>query len=314
MHSIHKVNISENKFRTTDGIDLRYRTWFPHQPRSAVLLVHGAGEHIERYEHLGFRLSEKGHAFVAFDLRGFGHSGGQSGHVTRFYDYLNDVDQLVTFFKQRVKQIPFYLAGHSLGGLIVTRFAQYRPRRVDGIILSAPAIGFNVQIPPVITWIVQFISSIAPSFSVNPFHLIKRAQTIPYLKSFIPSQVKSYLGGYDPKNSLVCSRYSARWLQELLTHAVKAVQQAKDVIVPVLCLHGENDPLIPLDHVQTFFNGLIVKEKQWVVVPQAKHVLFHPENFQSIDSVLNWLNRDVHRLPKYRNTSSYSKANTSSNN
>lgn len=277
-------------FRTADGIDLRYRTWLPRDPRSAVLLVHGAGEHIERYEHLGVRLSEEGHAFVVFDLRGFGRSGGQSGHVTHFHDYLNDVDQLVTFFKQKVKQIPFYLAGHSLGGLIVIRYVQHQPGRVDGIILSAPAIGFSFQIPTFIAWIIHFISSIAPSFSVNPFHLVKKAQRVPYLKSLLPSHVKSHLGGDHTEDALVCSRYSIRWVQELLTHAVKAVQQAKNVVVPVLCLHGENDPLIPLDHAQTFFDGLIVKEKQWVVVPGAKHVLFHSGNIQLIDSVLSWLN------------------------
>ena len=273
-------------FYTKDGIHLRYRTWFPEEPRSVVLLVHGAGEHIERYEHLGHRLSEEGHAFIVFDLRGFGRSGGKRGHVTHFNQYLDDVDQLVTFFKQQLPAIPFYLAGHSLGGLIVTRYVQHRPNRVNGIILSAPALGFSFGIPQFANRIVGFISDIAPSFSVNPFRLIKTVRYVPYFNSFIPANVNP-----ETADPLVCSRYSIRWLHELLPQTFKAVQQAKNVFVPVLCMHGEKDPLIPLDVVYNFFKNLTATEKNWLLVRDAEHLLLHSEQMPTIDTVIHWINR-----------------------
>lgn len=280
-------------FLTKDGIHLRYRTWLPEEPRSVVLLVHGAGEHIEKYEHLGDRLSHEGHAFIVFDLRGFGRSGGQRGHVTYFSQYLDDVDQLVTFFKQQLPTVPFYLVGHSLGGLIVTRYVQNRPDRVNGIILSAPALGFSIGIPQFADRIVRLISNIAPSFSVNPIRLFKTVQNVPYINALLPYHI-------EPKtiDPLACPRYSFRWLHELLTQALKAGQHAKDVIVPVLCIHGERDPLIPLEVVYSFFKSLTVTEKKWLLVPGAEHLLLHSEQLLAIDTVIQWINRKRVVLPE----------------
>ncbi|PTX62407.1 hypothetical protein C8P63_1052 [Melghirimyces profundicolus] len=47
------VKIHEDRLCTWDGIHLRYRMWVPNSPRSVAVLVHGAGEHLELFEHLG---------------------------------------------------------------------------------------------------------------------------------------------------------------------------------------------------------------------------------------------------------------------
>jgi hypothetical protein len=43
-----------------------------------------------------------------YDLRGFGYSDGKCGHITRFYEYLNDLDQMIHVLKQQLGNRRFY--------------------------------------------------------------------------------------------------------------------------------------------------------------------------------------------------------------
>jgi lysophospholipase len=284
------VTVYEDLFYTKDGIHLRYRSWLPREPRTIVIFVHGAGEHIEKYVHIGEHLSREGHACTVYDLRGFGKSGGRRGHVSCFDEYLRDLEQLIDFFKRHLGRMPIFLAGHSLGGLIVTRYVQHKSKQVNGIILSAPALGFNLKIPSLAVRMVRFASYVAPSLSVNHRRLTNKIQEIPYFKHLFPEKVDPVL-----KDPLMCPVYSIRWVEELLKHAQKAVQHAADIVIPVLCLHGDEDPLISLDVVRAFFDNLAVQEKHWVLIRGAQHVLFHSEQLAAVDAVIHWLNKSVHR-------------------
>lgn len=183
----------EDRLCTWDGVHLRYRTWLPHESRGVAVLVHGAGEHLGLYEHLGERFIRDGFGLVLYDLRGFGCSEGRCGHITHFHEYLNDLDQLVHVFRKKLGNRRIYLIGHSLGGLIVARYVQHRPDHVDGIVLSAPALGLRIHVPISVKRLISIISRVAPSFSVNPYGLIKKAQRIPRLKSFVTYNVQTKL-------------------------------------------------------------------------------------------------------------------------
>ncbi|MDR6224234.1 alpha/beta hydrolase [Desmospora profundinema] len=275
----------EDRLRMRDGTCLHYRIWVPERFHSAVILVHGAGEHLELYKHLGNRFSHAGHAFIIFDLRGFGRSDGKSGHVTCFDDYLEDMNQLIHFFRHKLGDIQVYLIGHSLGGLIVTRYAQSYPDTINGMVLSAPALGLHIKIPTPIYRLIQFISRVTPGLSVNPYRLMEKAQRISRLKRYISYDVNTKLS--DP---LVALRYSIRWVQELLVHINIAISKSEHVRVPTLCLCGDHDPLISPHAVRTFFDRLTVKEKEWRLLPGAGHCLLHSnESTPAVDALMEWL-------------------------
>ncbi|OYD09118.1 alpha/beta fold hydrolase [Paludifilum halophilum] len=278
------VDIYEDMIRTRDGIRLRYRTWIPDNPISVVVLVHGAGEHLEIYEHLGNRCSRDGIAFVAFDLRGFGRSEGKCGHVTCFHEYLKDVDQLVRLFKQKLGNLRFYLIGHSLGGLIVTRYVQSRLGDVDGVVLSAPALGLRFRIPHTANRVIRFFSRRVPMFSVNPYRWLKRVYRIPRIKSMVSDYLERKLNDPAPP------AYSVRWVQELLANIHEAMKHAERVAVPTLCICGRKDPLIHPDTIRSFFDRLTAKEKKWILLPGEGHCLLHSERpTQVIDTLVEWI-------------------------
>ncbi|MFC4076320.1 alpha/beta hydrolase [Salinithrix halophila] len=283
----NQYQIHEDRFRTRDGLHLYYRIWVPEVVNSAVILIHGAGEHLDIYKHLGNRFARDGHAFLTFDLRGFGRSDGRSGHVTCFDEYVDDVDQLLHFFKQRLGNTRYYLIGHSLGGLIAIRFAQTKPDHVNGIVLSAPSLGLKFDIPHFAIRMIQLIGGVTPSFSVDPYRLMKKAQLFPILRQ--------YVFDVGPMNDpFIASRYSIRWVQELLAHINEAVLQVEKIITPTLCLQGDHDPLIPTDSVRLFFDRLNVKDKELVLLPGAGHRLLHSEaSTPAADILMKWLKQWV---------------------
>ena len=103
------------------------RTWSGQvPPRHVVLIAHGYGEHLGRYAHVVAALTAGGYAVAGLDHRGHGQSAGRRADVVRFDDYVADLDVLARHARATVAPpgAKLFLLGHSMGGLIATRYAQ----------------------------------------------------------------------------------------------------------------------------------------------------------------------------------------------
>lgn len=116
------------------------RSWRPGGPaRAEVVLVHGIAEHSGRYQQAGALLASAGLGVTAFDLIGFGATGGRRGDVKDWAHYLDQVEgHLVTAGSGGV---PVVLMGHSMGGLICLEYALAERPRPSLLVLSSPALG-----------------------------------------------------------------------------------------------------------------------------------------------------------------------------
>ncbi len=142
---------------TVDQLSLHCRQWTHRSQgpaRGTVLLVHGLGEHIGRYEHVAEQLAQWGWDVVGYDQRGHGASGGARGDIAARDSLLCDLALVIDALRARsgTSSQRLVLLGHSLGGLIAARFvagglmantagelpAWFRP--VDGLVLSSPAL------------------------------------------------------------------------------------------------------------------------------------------------------------------------------
>lgn len=122
-----------------DGTALRYRAWPAASPSAALLVVHGLGEHSGRYEAVARQLNTHGVSVFAPDLRGHGRSGGRRGHARTFDLLLSDLELVLENVRLRTGELPLFMLGQSLGGLVALRFAETRPEtNLRGLILSAP--------------------------------------------------------------------------------------------------------------------------------------------------------------------------------
>ena len=133
---------------TADGLKLQLREWPCAHARATVLIVHGLGEHIGRYEPVAAQLLRSGRSVVGYDQRGHGASEGARGALNQPDDLLADL-ALVIDAVRRQHPGPLTLLGHSMGGAVAARFVsgglENTPapawfRSVDALVLSSPAL------------------------------------------------------------------------------------------------------------------------------------------------------------------------------
>src|SRR3569833_2389979 len=139
-------------FVTPDKIRIRYAT-FPKTEGAAkgtVCLVQGRTEFIEKYFETVTDFQKRGFAVATFDWRGQGGSdrliGNRTlGYVRYFDDYWTDLRAFHANVLLPDCPGPFYLVGHSMGGL-VSLIASTRDRMMfDRIFVSAPMVGLDRQ-------------------------------------------------------------------------------------------------------------------------------------------------------------------------
>jgi alpha-beta hydrolase superfamily lysophospholipase len=131
---------------TTDGLKLHLLRWpAAGTARGTVQIVHGLGEHIGRYGAVAAQLNAAGWHVVGHDHRGHGRSEGARGAIADSHCLLSDLAAVMDRLRTPGVHV---LLGHSLGGLIASRFVAEalapRPalwsRAVDGLVLSSPAL------------------------------------------------------------------------------------------------------------------------------------------------------------------------------
>jgi len=137
--------------RTRDGMALVRRDWPSAGARGTIVIVHGLGEHIGRYAHVAARLNASGWSVVGYDQRGHGQSPGERGRLATGDDLLADLAAVIVDVRAATSG-SLVLLGHSLGGLVVARFAagalESPPpvwqRDIDGLVLSSPALDIGM--------------------------------------------------------------------------------------------------------------------------------------------------------------------------
>lgn len=144
------------------------RRWFvpdsrPVQSRG-VYLLHGLGEHTDRYGRLAEWLTQRGWVVAAHDHPGHGRSDGIQG-------VLNPAGALATQAAIQVQSFaretgaPPVLLGHSLGGVLAAELVLAHELPVAGLVLSAPALMPNLS-----AWEqakLQLLHRLAPDFRIN---------------------------------------------------------------------------------------------------------------------------------------------------
>ena len=126
-----------------NGTRLFYRSWIlkTKDVSKTVLCIHGNGCHSNFFAHLGNFLAAKGIATYGMDLRGFGNSvekGNERGDVEDANVHLEDIDEVVSFIKDKHQNKPVFMLGHSIGGGYSLWYASSRLQPLSGIILVAP--------------------------------------------------------------------------------------------------------------------------------------------------------------------------------
>ncbi|MGB3339057.1 MAG: alpha/beta hydrolase [Devosia sp.] len=139
-------------FKTSDNVQLRYAIWPKSEGahRGTICLVQGRTEFIEKYFETIADFRRRGFAVATFDWRGQGGSdrligNHKLGYVDKFEDYWTDLSSFHGEILLPDCPPPFYLVGHSMGGL-ASLYAAINDRMMfDRVFLSAPMAGLDRQ-------------------------------------------------------------------------------------------------------------------------------------------------------------------------
>ncbi len=111
----------ETSWKSNDGLNIFAQGWEPGMgsKKAVVCLVHGVGEHTSRYENVARVFTGSGYILFGADLRGHGRSEGIRGHFPSADAVMQDISILLEKARTRYPELPLFLYGHSLGGILV---------------------------------------------------------------------------------------------------------------------------------------------------------------------------------------------------
>jgi alpha-beta hydrolase superfamily lysophospholipase len=270
---------SKGTFRASGGIDLFFQSWQPEeQPIASVAIVHGWGEHSERYSNVVEYLISHGYAVYGFDQRGHGRSPGKRGHINHWEEYRQDLRSFLHIIGEQHPDGAVFLWGHSLGALIALDYILCYSEELRGAVIGSSPIEPVGVAKPYLVLLSRLLSKVWPSFSLDrrlDATLLSRDQEV-------VQQSKS-----DPMMHGLCS---ARWATEVLNTISRVKAQVTEVSIPVLFLHGEADRVNLASGTSYLFDSVGIEDKTVRIYPSMYHELHNDiDHEQVLVDVRNWL-------------------------
>ena len=278
----------ESKWAGNDRITLYIRGWEPNskRPKALVALIHGLGEHTGRYIHVGKTMTDAGYAFVGFDLRGHGKSGGARGHFPSLDVIMQDMRQFFKYLVQRYPDIPHFLYGHSLGGLLSLSYALQYNAGLNGVIVTGAGLRSPLQEQKGKLAMVNMLGSLLPTITV-PSGL--DATTISRDADVVKKYVNDPLVHY--KTSLGLGKSAIKAIDFCFAHA-------KEFKPPLLIMHGADDKLTYPSGSEDF--ARLASENNKDVTLKLWDGLYHevhnePEKAEVFKVMIEWLEKHLGR-------------------
>ncbi|HVP31118.1 MAG TPA: lysophospholipase [Myxococcota bacterium] len=272
------VRRTEARLVGSGGLSLHRRAWLPPQPRRVIAVAHGYAEHAGRYDALGAWFAARGFAVHALDHRGHGRSEGPRGHVARFDDFLDDLERFLALVRGEHPDVPVTLLGHSMGGLIVASLLARGASTIDDAVLSAAALAFPPDMSRVRLGLARIARRIAPRLrapsGLDPSGLSRDVRV-----------VRAYL-----EDPLVFRHISASLACELQQAIGRLATEPKPIELPILVLHGGDDPIVPAEASRRYFGHARGPGSELRIYPKLRHEIFNePEQEDVFRDVLQWL-------------------------
>lgn len=280
-----KISEITDHASSKDGIRLFYRHHPVENARAGILIAHGLGEHSGRYARLTKDLTSAGFTVFAYDHRGHGQSQGKRGHIACFQEYIDDLEIMIEKFRSALsKDAPFFLLGHSMGGLIALNYAQQHGDTLSGVIASSPGLAPAEKPPAAKVAVARLMSVLMPAFSFD------NELEVRFL-SHDQKVVDAYLA--DP---LVHRRITARWGVEFMKTTEETMKNANRLQMPILMQVAGDDRLANPEASRTFFTDISSEDKTLRYYEEMYHEIYNEtDNYrqQVISDLEDWLNDHI---------------------
>lgn len=272
--------INKYSWKTADGLKVYAKTWEPENQttKGIITLVHGMGEHIDRYDPFAQILTDQGYAILAYDQRGHGQTEGNRGHSPSYDHLLDDLTIAVQKTKELLPAAPHFIYGHSMGGGLATNYLIRKQPDFKAAILSAPYYRLTHDQPAIKLKLGRLTQNLVPKLTLpnglNPDHISRDK-----------NEVEKYLA--DP---LVHNKISAKMGISIVDAGEYAITHAKEIKTPALILHGTGDEITSAEASQ-----ILAEKTGGIVQMKGLDGLYHeihhePEKEKVFEEIIQYLN------------------------
>lgn len=254
--------------------------------KAICILLHGIGDHILAYEDVAKALLENHNISLhGYDQVGHGRSEGVRVDIHDFQHYVDDAIQFVDIIKSEYPDIPVFVMGHSMGGLVLGQALLSKPDLCSGVIMYAAAVHANPQVvTPFKVTMAKLLSRVFPSFPVGGIGedlLTRNKDELQRLKT----DTLRYQG-----------RMKARWGHNTLKALVDFNERMSEITIPIFIAHGDDDQICHIDGSTKLEKTVSSKDKTFKVYEKCYHRL-HTEpdgcSEKFINDVGEWISSRV---------------------
>jgi len=192
--------------------------------------------------------------------------------------YLDGVTALLQLAKSEHPELPLFLVGHSMGGLIAAAYLLEQQDAFRACVLSGPAIKTDQAPPAIVVALIRLIAALAPTAP-----LIK-------LDASGVSRDQQVVDAYMSDPLVHHGKLSARLLAEMSAAMKSTLARANEIRIPVLLMHGDADQLTAPSGSVELHEQLASNDKTLKMYPGLFHEIFNePEQDAVLADMSNWL-------------------------
>lgn len=287
------VVTSTESFTNRRGQRLHCHYWKGHQEKCLVFLSHGFSEHLGLYNEIGTLLGKRGMVVFGHDHIGHGESDGSRAYIENVDHYVDDVITHCMKMQDKHPDLPLFLIGHSMGGMIALRAVLRHPGFFTGMILNGPLIVPGPQVGPI-------------DFRSTPFRTFVSKAVLQLLSWIIPhvpiGRPNMNVITRDKEAQTMMLKDELRWTGGCKVMLLLAfvyclddnINQLTDVTTPFLLVHGDDDRLCNPIGSELLYRRSKVSDKSIKIFPGAKHQLFlevESTRSQVFSEIENWIER-----------------------
>ncbi|HEY8395426.1 MAG TPA: lysophospholipase [Bacilli bacterium] len=292
------------------GLIETYKWYEDKNHRAVVILVHGMGDHIERYEEFASKLVQYGFFVYGYNQRG--HKGtiknkddyGYMDDKDNFMILVSDLYEMTEYARKEHPNLPIFIFGHSMGSFVTQRFVQLHGSKIAGIILSGSAKQPNALVKGGL-WLAKMIARFkGPRYRSKLLNSLSFGK---YNKYFRPNRTEfdwlnrdeaevqkyiddEYCGGI----------FTAAYFKDFLK-GLKTINHNFELIpkeLPILLISGSEDPVggpVKLvTKLYTTLKDLEIKDLELKLYEGARHeILLEINKEEVMADCLNWLNKHL---------------------
>ncbi len=259
-------------------LDVAAFLWRAENPKANILLQHGLGEYTTRYVHqyseLIPKLNELGFNVYGFDLPGHGYTKG----VRALVDLNQAVDMHLKARAAIPKDLPLYLFGHSLGGLVTIGSVMRRQDGLAGAVVSSSAMQKPSSVfERVLSTMMVKLKPAGPMPLPRPgTEALTRDLDLKKIIDADPLMDTDKAKNLVAKTTLDVSDQVWKW--------------AANWTLPVLFIHGDKDTSTDHRNSQALFKAISARDKNLLVYPGGYHELLNDTiKDEVLPAVLGWL-------------------------